>query len=154
MLQIVIVNGHANGSLDFTENGNPGNGNSRDRPGEQVHWKADPQCNVDRIENIRIKSGPGAPPSTNIFSADPPRPQGNPRHWKGTINATAQVGQEYNYDILWVPKTGGSAKTCDPKITIRPSGGGPVPGIIGGLVALFSGIAYLIYRRQKNMRNK
>lgn len=153
MLQIVIVKSYANGNLEFTENGSASNGNSSAVKGEPVHWKIHPDAGVAYIDDINMKGGPSAPPSRNIFSDNPIKPQGTRTHWKGTVNNGAQPGDEYNYYIKWKSKSGGPIKTCDPKITIKPSGGLPF-GVIGGLVALFMGAAYMVFVRRKNLRAK
>ena len=121
MLNIDIVSGNDDGTLTLEVNGHSSNGNNDAKKGWGVHWRVRPDSNVAKIEAITIKTGPGAPPSTDIFSADPPAAQNgsNNRHWKGTVNSFASVGEEYNYDIKWI-HTNGKHLIYDPKISVRP----------------------------------
>lgn len=159
MLNIKIVNGNHDGSLNFEVNGAPGGADNGAKKGWRVHWKVHPECNVAYIHDIKIKTGSGAPPSTDIFSNDPPSPQGGPHstHWRGTVNSTASVGEEYNYYIQWMPKGGVNVKTFDPKISVMPSFRldlTHISLIILSLVGIFSIGLFLKKKKGKNFFKK
>ena len=78
MLNIEIVRGNADGSLVLEMNGNPSNGDGSAKRRWGVHWRVRPHINVEYIRDIKMKTGPGAPTSTNIFIGDPPAAQGGP----------------------------------------------------------------------------
>ena len=125
MLQIKItgIKNFSTGELNIENNGSPSpHGNSEAVRKEDVHWKIAPHCGVASIVDIKMKTGPNDPPSTNIFSAQPPKPQNdNPSaHWKVKVNKKAPVFSEYNYYIDWMPEIGGQSKRFDPKISVRP----------------------------------
>jgi hypothetical protein len=120
MLNIEITNGNPDGTLELEVNGSKSNGNDKAKKGSPVQWKIKPNSNVQRIHAITMKSGNFNPPNTNIFSNDPPAPQGGSNNWKGSINSNAALGAEFSYDIHWVPVGSGEVKIFDPKISVLP----------------------------------
>jgi hypothetical protein len=154
MLNIVIVKGKDDGELELIVNGHPNNGNSSADRNEDVHWRVDENCNVLRIDDIKIKTGPGAPPSTNIFSDNPPRRQDGPhsKNWRAKVNRNAPRGAEYNYDIVWVPKAGGGTKTYDPKIAVNSRFIDPAK-VFFIILSIIAGLFSLEFLRRK-MKNR
>ncbi|HVG17381.1 MAG TPA: hypothetical protein VM935_20575 [Chitinophagaceae bacterium] len=122
MLNIEITKGNEDGTLELEVNGNHSNGNEKAKKGSPVNWKVKPNSNVKHIHAITMKTGNFNPPNTNIFSNDPPTPQGGgkSKHWKGSINAGAADGAEFSYDIHWVPEGSADVKIFDPKISVLP----------------------------------
>lgn len=123
MLNIEIVSGNpTDGSLELTVDGKRGNGNGRAKRNWQVHWKVLTGSNVLYIADIKMKTGNGAPPSTDIFSGDPPRKQdADGKYWKAKVNGNAPIDAEYNYDIFWVGSGPTPVVKYDPKISVRPT---------------------------------
>jgi hypothetical protein len=161
MLNIVIVKGHPDGSLEFNVNGAPGGPENGAKRGWRVHWRVDPspKCNVLYIHDIKMKTGSGAPPSIDIFSGNPPSPQDRPhrKHWMGTVDSSACVGAEYNYDIEWMPKDGGEKETFDPKISVMPSLHPylkHISWIVLSLIGIFSVRHLLKKKKSKHFFNK
>ena len=122
MLNIEIVSGNPDGSLVLEVNGRPNNGNSSAERNWRIHWRVRTGSNVEYIHDIKMKTKPGDPPSTNIFTSDPPASQGGPNstHWKGTVDTNAPIGAVYGYSIFW-KRSGGGIEECDPKISVKPS---------------------------------
>jgi hypothetical protein len=152
MLNIEIVSGNPDGSLVLRENGHTNNGNSAAERTWFVNWKVRPGSNVEYIHDIKMKTGPGVLSNTNIFSNDPPRPQGGPnsKHWKGKVNSNAPVNAQYNYSIFWKPAVG-NVKEYDPKISVKPSKFNITALVVGislGVLGILS-LAYLFRRRSR-----
>ncbi|NEU09757.1 hypothetical protein GZH53_15630 [Flavihumibacter sp. R14] len=120
MLKIKITDGDpATGLLKFKVNGWPSKeGNGRAKKNAPVRWTFKSGTRVLSILDINMKTGNGAPPSTDIFSADPPTPQTD-GSWAATVNQGATVGEEYNYYISWQSAVG--PREHDPKISVMPS---------------------------------
>lgn len=150
MLTINIVNGNADGSLDFEVNGSPNNGNNSAKRTWKVHWKVKnhDSVNVDYIHSIEMKTGPGAPSSTDIFSNDPPASQSNRKHWRGKVNGNAPTCSEYNYDIKWVKKGETQIRTYDPKITVMPSSFAPIPLLAAAVSIILAFFSWQLFRRK------
>src|SRR6187200_1155436 len=114
MLQIDIVDSEGD-NLIFEVNGHPNNGKSDAKAGWAVQWKVKGSCDVDHIEEIRLKQTVG---NTDIFSDDPPAPQGGSqmKRWNASVNADAVDYSECAYDIVWVKKGETRTRIYDPII--------------------------------------
>ena len=122
MLNIEIVSGNPDGSLNLNVYGRHSNGNNEAKRNWQVHWRVISESNVQYIADIKMKTGAGAPRSTDIFSGSGDQPgkhDSHGKHWKAKVNGGAPIHAEYNYDIKWVGEWG--EKTYDPKISVKPS---------------------------------
>lgn len=126
MLQINIVNGYPNGTLDLEYKGSTCAGDCCTDQGWRVHWKVKPKdkpdIKVESISDIQMKTGPGVPANTNIFTrTNPPHPhQGDHKHWKAKVKGDAPICAEYHYTIYWKDSDGNDYE-YDPKISVMPS---------------------------------
>ena len=122
MLNIDIVHGNLDDSLDFEVNGNPSNGHNYAKRNWAVNWKVRPgmDCNVHYIHSIKMKS---VAPNVDIFPNGMPAPQGGSHntHWMGKVKSDAPIGAQYIYEIQWVEKGSTNIRTWDPIISINPS---------------------------------
>jgi hypothetical protein len=151
MLQIDIVRSDGD-NLELEVNGRPNNGNSQAERGWRVHWKVDPNSDVEYIEDIKIKHIGG---SSDIFSSDQPAPQNaNRTHWKATVNAGARDYEVYVYKIVWRKKGEHQSRIFDPIIAIKPTTMISATSILTATVAVSAavGISYLLYGRGKNWK--
>src|SRR5215218_6211334 len=99
MLVITITDGDTSGKLKFRVNGSPSsNGNGEAKKNWKVQWMVQPHSNVSHIESIEMKP---APNNTNIFTADPPSPQGTKKHWQATVDSHVTNDAKYIYLIKW-----------------------------------------------------
>jgi hypothetical protein len=151
MLIIHITNGDpANGILEFEVNGNPNDGNNSAKKRWKVQWKVRPgdRNRVNYIESIEMKTGPGAPSSTDVFSGDGQPPTAHPDryNWKATVSSDAPDHAKYHYDIRWVAKGSTNVLTHDPLIAIKPTH--RLEKLILFLLGLF-GLSLLFHRRKK-----
>jgi hypothetical protein len=127
MTKIEIIGSSDDGSLEFMIDGKYSmNGSAKiykkGLDWTKVRWGALHNSGVASIKDIKMKSGPGNPPSTNIFIQGPD-PQGSApsKTWTGTVKSNVAAPAEYNYYIEWVSDDDGHTRICDPKISIMPS---------------------------------
>lgn len=120
MLQITITGvDKTTGKLILSDRGH-----SKAKRHEDVHWKVnDPEKIVVGISAILWQQNDPDPNNRNIFTNDPPRPQGsNPvaKHWIGRVNQHESDTAVYHYGISWVDNKGGEHPN-DPIISIKPT---------------------------------
>ena len=151
MLVIHVIDGNpVDGKLVFEVNGNPNSGASEAEKRWPVQWIVR-QSNgnpVARITSIKMKTGPNAPQSTDIFAGDGRRPRSHAGgiNWDAKVASNAQDFAEYHYDIGWVPKNSTAILTHDPLISIRPRKWRPWE--MGALLGLL-GLTLLVLGRKK-----
>lgn len=90
--------------------------------GDSIQWLlALSNSNIEYISEI-VQSAPSqsSPPFVVILFSVEPTQHNN---WTGVINPDAPVG-DYDYNISFVPISGGGVKTIDPKIKVNIGTGG------------------------------
>ena len=138
------------GRLKFKVNGSPSNsGNGGAKRNWQVHWMV-ASNKVLSIADIKMKTGPGAPASKDIFSeCKPARQDEHGKHWMAKVSENAPIFAEYNYDIKWVSASG--VETHDPKISVMPSVS-PSTKLLIAIVTFIAGCLTLRFLQKKIKR--
>lgn len=79
--------------------------------GDRIHWQpAASNSNIASITSIVPA------PSPDVLFSSPPTEQ---NEWTGEISQDASVG-DYNYNISFMPISGGVVEIKDPKIKVNP----------------------------------
>jgi hypothetical protein len=153
MLVIKIIGGSTDGTLRLLNNDPEAQRN------EDVHWKVEDRSGfVEGIYDIKWKTEGSYPKNVNIFSANPPEPQGSDpvaKHWKGIVNKKKEKAPDYalfHYSIFWQDKNGGQHE-FDPVISIKPSLDF-TSYLAPTLAFVVGGIASLLYLYMKDLKEK